>query len=420
MVPVNARGCRAPAVLLVLALGGVCRGWPQELPLWRTLAIATAWAGTGLLVASLVLMVRTPRLGAWLGGLEAMYRWHHRGGTTAYVLLLCHPLLLAVDDWAESPRRAWEAIAPWSQDWPVALGWGALVLLMAGLATSFAQRLSYRRWRGLHHLLGIAVVVGLLHVGTLLGNDGAVFAFAALAAAALAWRLLGSDLGLDASHYRVVTVTRRADRLVELALAPCAAPLQVAPGQFLLATFGDGRYYRGCGEFHPFTVSGIGGDGVLRVGIKALGPCSARLQTVEPGVPVRLQGPFGHFLADATATAQLWVAGGIGVTPFVAALRQGPPPRPVTLIYLYHHPRDAAFLDELRAFAAAAPGFQLLAVATGDALPELDALLAQVPGLAGRTVQICGPAGLVDAVRARLRARGVADAVIHHERFGFR
>lgn len=414
------RPLAAPALALALAAGGTWWAWPHGLPVWRSLAILSAWAGTGLLVASLVLMVREPRLAALMGGLDTMYRWHHKSGTGGYLLLLVHPLCLAAAGWAESPATAWQAIAPWTLSWPEWLGWGGLLLLMAGLAATFAARLPYRRWRALHDLTGAGAVLGLAHIYALLGGESGVVALLAVAGVALAWRLLGSDLGLAARPFRVTRVAQRAADLIEATLAPCAAPLAVAPGQFLLAAFGDGPGYQGCREFHPFTVSGMAADGSVNISVKALGACTRQLQSLAPGVLVRLQGPFGHFLAEGAAAPQLWVAGGVGITPFVAALRSGGAHTPTTLIYLYRSARDAAFVDELQALAAADAQLTLLAHATGDAPPNLDELLAQVPRLAERQVQVCGPPALVTSLKTCLERHGVAPAAIHYESFDFR
>lgn len=62
---------------------------------------------------------------------------------------------------------------------------------------------------------------------------------------------------------------------------------------------------------------------------------------------ILVQGPFGSFLSDIAEGPELWIAGGIGVTPFTAALRAQPRKQPTTLIYLYRTASDAAFLDEL-------------------------------------------------------------------------
>lgn len=410
----------APAVLLALLAACLGWAWPAELGGWRALSIVCAWAGTALLAGSLLLMVRAARLAALFGGLDAQYRWHHRSGTVAYVLLLAHPLTLAADAWPESPARAWQVLAPWAQHWTVWLGWLALLLLMAGLAATFSLHLPYRRWRALHYLAGAGVVTGLIHVWALLGEAGPLWLLLPLAALALGWRLLGSDLGLAARPYRVRSVVPRAAGLIEAVLEPCGPRMAVTPGQFVFAAFGDGAHFHGCGEFHPFTVSGIGADGALAVGIKALGPCSRHVQALEPGVTVRLEGPFGGFLAERAAGPQLWLAGGVGITPFMAALRAGPLTQPTTLLYFHRSAQDAAYLDELRQLAAADPLLTLVSEAADGPPPMLAARLAEVPGLAGRSAQLCGPAPLIQAARDALLRHGMPAAAIHFELFDFR
>ena len=415
---------RGPPVAAALALGVplalVWWAFPEALPWWRSVAIVSGWAGTGLLLASLVLMVREPRIAGLMGGLETAYRWHHRSGMAAYLLLLVHPLALAADGQAESPARAWQILAPWAQSWPVWLGWAALVLLMIGLAATFALHLPYRRWRGLHLVLAAGGPGGLTHVVVLLGSTGPGFALVALAVLALGARFLVGDLGVAARPYRVTAVAQRGAGVIEASLAPCAAALAVAPGQFVLAAFDEGPRYRGCGEYHPFTVSGVDRDAQLRVAVKALGPCSQRLQTLESGVLVRLQGPFGRFLDAPAAGPRLWIAGGIGITPFMAALRAGPLEAPTILIYVHREAADAPFADELAALAAGDRRFALITCATGEGAPDFDALLARVDRLAERTVHVCGPPAMFDALVAHLRECGVAPGDIHYERFDFR
>jgi predicted ferric reductase len=414
----------APALVLTLPLAAMWWAFPEGLTAWRSVAIITAWAGTALLVVNLLLMVRQPHLARLLGGLESAYLWHHRSGIAAYLLLLSHPLALALDGWVEAPPLAWAILAPWAQSWPVWLGWVALLLLMAGLTTTFALHLPYRRWRGFHYALGLGVVLALAHVYTLLGGAALLWWLMALALLALGWRLLASDFGAASSPYRVAAVARPAGGMIEASLLPSATALAVTPGQFVLVAFGNGAHFRGCGEFHPFTVSGIAADGALKLAIKALGPCSQHIQELEPGVQVRVQGPFGTFLGDDApdtgAAPQLWVAGGVGITPFVAALRAHPRARPTTLIYLFRQAADAAFLDELTHHAERDPQFDLLAVETGTAPADFVQLLQQVEQLAQREINICGPAPMVNALLPHLYKYGVDPKMIHYERFDFR
>ncbi|MDZ7663321.1 ferredoxin reductase family protein [Thiohalophilus sp.] len=408
------------ALTLILPLAVVWWAFPEGLTPWRSAAIVTAWAGTALLVVNLLLMVRQPHLARLLGGLEPAYLWHHRSGMAAYLLLLSHPLTLAVDGWFEAPHRAWEILAPWAQSWPVWLGWLALVLLMFGLATTFALRLPYRRWRGFHFALGLGVVFGLAHVYVLLGEVILLLLLIVLALLALGWRLIASDLGVASLPYRVSQVTRQVPGMIEATLTPAATALAVTPGQFVLVAFGDGTHFRGCGEYHPFTVSGVAEDGTISLAIKSLGPCSQHIQAMEPGVRVRLQGPFGTFLQESAMAPQLWVAGGIGITPFIAALRAQPRTRHTTLIYLFRRAADAAFLEELTDYANNDPHFILHAVETGKMPADFPHLLQQVDELAQHEVNICGPAPMVNALLPHLGKSGVDPEMIHYERFDFR
>jgi predicted ferric reductase len=409
-----------PALCLALPLAGMAWAWPVGLSPWRSVSILSAWAGCGALLASLVLMVRDPRFAAALGGLDSLYRWHHRSGTVGYCLLLIHPLALATDGLDESPQVAWQTLSPLAQDWPEWLGWLGLLLLMAGLASTFMPRLPYRRWRALHYLLGLGVLLGLAHLWAILGGSLGVLGAIGIALAALGWRLVVSDFGALARPYRVSAVRHPATDLVEVTLAPCAAALAATPGQFVLAAFGDGEGFHGCREFHPFTVSGIGPGGVLKLDIKALGPCTRHLQHLTPGVTLRLEGPFGDFLAAAGDGPQLWLAGGIGIAPFLAVLRSRLPAQPTHLIHLFRHADDAGFSDEIQALAAGSPNLSFVPVASGDSPPDLGPLLAAVPGLAGREAWLCGPPGLNAAASRALRRAGVPPEAIHFESFEFR
>ncbi len=411
----------APSITVVFPLLVVCWAFPQAgLPLWRSVGTISAWAGSALLVVSLVLMVRQPQLARLFGGLEFSYRWHHRSGLLAYVLLLMHPLALALDAWFEAPYLAWESLVPWAQSWPIWIGWIALLLLMFGLATTFALHLPYRRWRAFHLALGLGVLLGLVHSYVLLGTVDLILLLILVSSLALSWRWIASDLGVVAYPYQVTQVVRQVTGIIEILLTPSATALVLSPGQFLLVAFGDGGTYRGCGDYHPFSVSGINADGSLRLAIKALGPCTQRIQSIEPGVLVRLQGPFGNFLTEAQNKPQLWVAGGIGVTPFIAALRAHPRTQVTTLIYLFCSTAEAAFLHELTLLAQTDPKFELIPVETCKRLADFSSLLPQVEQLGAREVNICGPAPMVNALMPHLQRHGVASDAIHFERFDFR
>ena len=408
-----------PLLVVAATAGPVYWALPEGLPLARSLGIVVGWAGCGLLLASLLLMLRESRLAQGLGGLERMYRWHHWVGMAAYVLLLAHPLFLALDAWPENRVLAWQTLSPFGQGWPVWLGWVSLLLLMAGLAVTFEKRIPYRIWRWLHVGLGLAVLFGLLHL-VLLGIDEPVWPILGLAAFFLGWRIVREDFGLAARPYIVQAVRPVAEGIVEISLKPLADAFKVNPGQFALVAFFAGPTFRGCGEFHPFTISAAGADGEICFGVKALGDCTRKIQSIEPGVMARVHGAFGDFLAERPAAPQLWVAGGIGITSFLSHLRSGPVDQQTLLLYLYRAEADAAFLHELQALAENDPKLSLQAVASGQTAPDLNTLLPDAPSLVDHECYLCGPPGMVVGLRKALKERGIAPRHIHFENFEFR
>lgn len=404
------------AILLGLP---VVWAWPAGLPLWRSLGIVLGWAGCGLLLASLLLMLRESWLAERLGGLERMYAWHHVLGTLAYLLLLAHPLALAVDNLAESPGLAWALLSPLTQGWPLWFGWLGLLCLMLGMAASFSRRLPYPLWRGLHALLAVAILFGCLHLW-LLGLGPSFFFMLLLSLLFLGWRFLRIDSSLAARPYLVSQVQRVAADIVEIALRPLGMPITARPGQFVLVGFGDGDTFRGCGECHPYTICAVDPEGHLRISIKALGDCTRHLQTVEIGVPVGVQGPFGDFLLDRPPLPQFWLAGGIGLTPFLAVLRDERLMQPTQLFYFYRRPEDGAYVEELRTLAARQPSLTMHVHCGDFNAATLAGLLPDSAALAGRIAFLCGPPGLLGNTAEILGQRGMAPASIHFECFDFR
>ncbi len=409
-----------PLVVLALTAGPLIWFFPDGFPSWRASAVLAGWAGYGLLLASLVLMLRDERISRWLGGVEYMTRWHHYVGITAYVLLLCHPTLLMIGGWQQSAAAGLAAIWPQPPGAVIVSGWVALLCMMAGLLATFLYKLPYPLWRVLHALLGVAVIVGSGHV-LLLEANALVWLMLCVAVVAMAIRILRIDLGLAAQRYRVTHVTQAAPDIVEVTLQPVQPPLPpVAAGELVFVGFRWRTRWGGTGEFHPFTVSGIDHDGALRVGIKALGGDTQALQALPVGTAADVQGPHPGFLRHRPATAQLWVAGGIGITPFLAELRSSVLTQPTRLIYLAHSRTQAAYADELDALARQQPCLQFELVLTAGNNPDPLSLLPAATELAGQTCYLCGPPGMTDSFIRALRSRGVPNDRIHFERFDYR
>jgi len=382
--------------------------------------LLSGWLGTGMIAASLLLMVREPSWAAWFGGLQRMYQWHHGMGMTAYVLLLVHPLFLAIHYLPLDPDIAWEYLSPFNLQATNILGWAALIIFTLGLAVTFVSRLPYGLWRRLHVLLAVAMVLGLGHVWSISGLSISLMSALLPAIVSVGWRLLRADRGVGARPYEVSAVYHPAEQITEAILRPLARPILIAPGQFVSAAFFEGPNFQGCGDFHPYTVNHVAEDGGLTLSIKALGDCTRHIQSLEPGVAVRLQGPYGAFLLDRPIAPEVWIAAGIGLTPFLALLRSQPVTQHTDLVYVHRESEDVPYEKELQIFATNQELLRFHSLAmTNDPAP-LFAWLGNIAKLNEKQAYLCGPPPLMAKVTQWLREHGVPRQQIHFEQLDFR
>ncbi|HYC36144.1 MAG TPA: FAD-dependent oxidoreductase [Usitatibacter sp.] len=160
-------------------------------------------------------------------------------------------------------------------------------------------------------------------------------------------------------------------------------------------------------------------------------PFKKALAALQPGAAARIEGPFGSMVLHKAATRDaLFVAGGIGITPFRAMLlqaMQAGDPRRFTLLYSNRQPADAPWLAQLQQLERAWPRFRL--VATMTELPPgqawsgerrlLDGELVRVAseGLATPVCYIAGPPGMMAAARTALAAAGIDEDDVRGEEF---
>ncbi len=140
---------------------------------------------------------------------------------------------------------------------------------------------------------------------------------------------------------------------------------------------------------------------------------------IRVGSRLQITPPVNLFGLEKIARKHLLIAGGIGITPFLAQLEDlaqfedsNGRPVPYELHYAVRSPQHAAFLDRLR--ERAGDRLTLYCDSDGQAI-DFDALLSSQP--LGTHVYACGPAGMIDRVLGRAKALGWPDSHVHWERF---
>ena len=393
-----------------------------------------------LLSIGLVLISTLPLVEAYFDGIDRAAIWHRRVAITGLLLLAPHIALAAgPGSAAGGPLAAISALGLVGlASWAILPRWQSVVprplrgLVLAARDAPLirdARRVfgGYERWRALHRTTGVFVAAGFAH-GLL---DGTPFAdapvlrwsYLAIGGVGLAFyayrELLAHHFG-SLHDYQVAAVRQVDAGLAEIELRPLGRALEFAPGQFAMVYIEakDG-WHR-----HPFTIASAPHEHRVRVTVKALGDYTASLpELVEPGMPAVIGGPHGRFVHWRGTDRQIWIAGGVGIAPFLSwlrALESHPLPGRVDLFYSAGG--EAPFADELRSIAATQPALRLHLIDTsaeGRLTPD------RVLALAGddpraMSVFMCGPSSMLRTFHTALRRAGVPARQVHREYFDWR
>ena len=425
---------------------GAAVGWWQLRQ--HTIYLTGLWS-ISLMALTMLLALRLPLFDRLLGGMDQVYRLHKWAGIAAALSAIAHwgakessGWIKAL--WGRAGKPEHDAVLPWLTDvrgFAKDLGEWAFYLLLAMVALTLISRLlSYKHWRVLHRAMPVLFLALVFHAVALMPLTfwalplgllmGSLLALGSLAAV---WSLAGW-VGRARSHAaRIQAVTVLGD-------TPTGAPVEVIcampkswrghrAGQFVFVRFDPAE------GAHPFTIASapnaLGhspqGEPLLRLVIKPLGDYTRSLhQRLQAGQRVDIEGPYGQCDGQGSRRRQqVWVAAGVGVTPFFALLEARQPGsatqcRNAVSVHMYYCTRDARrdpLLARLQALCAQAQPPVPLTVydeAQGQRLTP-QALQAEPGPL---DIWFCGPQGLGDVLHAH--ARGPRRWRLHRESFAMR
>lgn len=372
-----------------------------------------------LMACGLVLAARLAWAEPYFGGLDKMYIVHKQVNTTAFLLLFVHLLTVPITTNRLLPGTPLAIIA--------FLGIVTLVLLTLSPRIPLLSKLtnaSYDKWKRTHRFIGIFYALGFVH-SLLVDGLSALVAFSyvqvifLIGLAAYLYTEVFSRFLNKSLPYRVSVVRRLNGNTTEVTLTPKGQKLSHQAGQFLFVRFPGDKVLD---ESHPFTISSAPAEDSLRLTIKASGDFTRYLHKhLSQGAEALVEGAYGFFQVQQGGPKQIWIAGGIGITPFLSFIRHGKINRDVAFYYTVRAREEALFLDEIESASKQNPGFRAFvrfSIEQGSLTAEE---IAQNAGhLHERDIYLCGPWGMTQAFVEKFKALGAPSENIHYEEFNFR
>jgi predicted ferric reductase len=425
------------AVLVAIALG-IYFAEAENLTkrgTWFVIGEASGITAAVLLPIAVIMTARLSILEWLFGDLTRVYVGHAIIGMTMFAVVSIHPLLYVTGTLKAGTRDAAHVIVPFHL---VVLDWISYLAIAAALILTLYVRLRFAVWRLTHLLLGIAMI--LTGYSILISSETFdtfkipglrifLFVLYGLGTAAFIWAALVSRFLEPKREYEITdAIHHEAADAVELRARPVGKPINFTAGQFVAVDLLDDRLQvKRAFEGHPFSIITAPGEEEIGLVVQARGKHTRRIQDLarEDEARALIHSPHGRFaILRPQQAKQLWVAGGVGVTPFLsmaaelAAHPERYSDREVTLVLVVDRLEQAYAVDRLRRYEERFPGLKVHVWEAGTrGRPTGEALLELMDGAPRDfAVMLCGPEGMVDTLEHQLHAAGVPHAQIRWQR----
>ncbi len=382
------------------------------------------YAGIVSLIAmAWVQLMATRMMGmeAIFGPLDQIYVLHKWLAVAAIIVSFFHDNIEASAVSRDGMEGGSEGIAGTLGD----IGYQGILILGIASLVSF---MPYHIWRWSHRLIGIFFALAAVHY-LLIKKPFDVTDPIGLYVGVFCLIGVGSFLYLTVkgmmSHRKNYKVTdlSYAEGVTSITLHPEIKGKAIShrAGQFAFLSFEQD----GFAETHPFTIaSAPAADGSVRFCIASLGDYTSKLTQIEMNTKARISNGYGRFLKFASPKDQIWIAGGVGVTPFLSWLETtgGVESGHITFYYGVRSIETSPFCQELMAHAKRLPNLTLKIYESdkGEYISH-DLLIADHgQSLNKMPIAFCGPAPMREALKKGLAKEHYPMDTFHYEEFQMR
>jgi len=228
----------------------------------------------------------------------------------------------------------------------------------------------------------------------------------------------------------IVEINLEAEKLWSIIFKPLNHEFKYKPGQFaFFKILVDGHH-----EEHPFSISSAPGmEGNISITVKELGDFTNKMSKLRVGDQLIIDGPYGEFshVNYPREKQNVFIAGGIGITPVMSMLRyikQHDPNRDVLLLWGMRTIKDYAFKEEINEMLSYMPHLKVIPVISNDDSYEgekgfidyirlLNYLSKLRKSVSKTGFYICGPQILMKNSVMNLKKMDIDSHRIHYESF---
>lgn len=386
----------------------------------KSLGQITGLLGFTLYAINLILSSRIKFFEDYFWGLNQIYIKHHLIGGISFILLLFHPVFLALNYLSISVYESSRFFLPNLDKVDILTGELSLLGMMILLVLTFFIPLAYDVWKNTHQFLtGVFLIAGL-HM-LLVTSDVSrnpylksyLFVILILSLLFVVYRKFFKPY----SYYLLDKITQKSVGVFELILKPNKSKMNFVSGQFAFLSIRNSSFPS---EEHPFSMTSVDSDDNLSFLIKSSGDYTGSLNQLKSGSLVRIDGPYGKFsYQNYDNKKQIWIAGGIGITPFLSMARDlSDQDYQIDLFYTAKTKDELVQLIELKNISEKNKNFRIISwISTEKERLTAEIIKNQVEDFSSGDIFICGPKPMMDDFKKQFINLGINSVRIHTENF---
>jgi predicted ferric reductase len=219
-------------------------------------------------------------------------------------------------------------------------------------------------------------------------------------------------------RYVVKSVVNLNKDITSIEMAPVGNRFTFKSGQFVFVSFKDSFIGE---ESHPFSIASGENDLNFKLVIKSFGDFTNRLKELKPGTAVDVEGPYGNFSCKSISNKkQIWIAGGIGITPFMSMAYSLDDTYEVDLYCCVKEKGEAVLLNELLKISEIKKNFKVILWCSNDSgFINSEVIANKSDKFGDKDIFMCGPVVFMNSLNQQFLSLKVAKDKIHYENFNF-